>query len=141
MAAMLAATVTYTVGWLFNFVVLSGLRRYSGASLVSALAGGAMPPSWEREDASERVRAALLKDEAEWNFAQRIGPFRYIVVRGGLLFGAVAFVCIHIVLNLIQSQPIVFGSLPLKFVLWVLFGILLSAPRWWVLKRASRSEA
>ena len=141
MAAMCAAAVTYTLGWVLNFALLAGFKRHSRAALFAAFAGGELPPNWEKEDASAKVLAAHLKEKADWSFAREIGPLRYIVVRGGLLFGAVVFVSIHIVLNWFQSQPIILASLPLKYTLWVLFGGLMAAQRWWWLKRAFRGEA
>ena len=141
MAAMCAAAVTYTMGWALNFALLAGFKRHSRAALFAAFAGGPLPSNWEKEDASAKVLAAHLKEKADWRFAREIGPMRYIVVRGGLLFGAVAFVCLHIVLHWLQSQPIILSSLPLKYTLWVLFGGLMAAQRWWSLKRAFRGEA
>ncbi len=141
MAAMCAAAATYTLGWVLNFALLAGFKRHSRAALLAAFAGGPLPSNWEKVDASEKLLAAHLKERADWNFARGIGPLRYIVVRGGLLFGAVAFVGLHIVLNLLQSQPIILASLPLKYTLWVIFGCLLAAQRWWSLRRAFRGEA
>jgi len=140
-SAAFASVAAYTIGWLFNFALLLALRRGSKSALASAFSGSAMPDGWEKDGANAIVRAARLKDEADWKFARESGPLRYIFVRGGLVFGSVAFLGLHVVLNLVQSQPIVLSSLPLKFALWVLFGVLLTAPRWWVLKRASGGEA
>lgn len=141
MAAMCAAAATYTLGWVLNFALLVCFKRHSRAALIAAFAGGPLPSNWEKEDASAKALAAHLKEKAYWGFAREIGPLRYIVVRGGLLFGAVAFLCVHIVLNWLQSQPIILASLPLKYTLWVLFGSLMAAQRWWSLKRAFRGEA
>ncbi len=141
MAAMCTAAVTYTLGWVLNFALLAGFKRHSRTALFAAFAGGPLPSNWEKEDASDKVLAAHLQEKADWSFARELGPLRYIVVRGGLLFGAVAFVCVHIVLNWLQSQPIILASLPLKYTLWVLFGGLLAAQRWWSLKCAFRGEA
>lgn len=141
MAAMCAAALTYTLGWVLNFALLAGFKRYSRAALLTAFAGGPLPSNWEKEDASAKVLAAHPKAKADWSFAREIGPLRYIVVRGGLLFGTVAFVCLHIALNWLQSKPIILGSLPVKYALWVLFGGIVAAQRWWSLKRAFRGEA
>jgi hypothetical protein len=140
-AAMCAAAFTYTVGWVLNFALLAGFKRYSSATLAAAFSGGPLPHSWEKADASAKVLAAHLKEKATWSFAREAGPLRYIVWRGGILFGALVFVLLHIVLNLLNSQPIIISSLPLKYALWVLIGSLLAAQKWWSLKRAFRGEA
>lgn len=141
MASVCAAAVAYTLGWILNFALLACFRRHSSTTLMSAFVGGPMPATWEKDGAAAKVQAARLKDESDWSIAREIGAFRYIVVRGGLLFGSVAFTGIHIVLNWVQSLPISGASLPLKFAVWVLFGMVIAAARWWSLRRAFRGEA
>ena len=138
MLTFCASAAGYLLGWGINFLLLVTARRYSVLEAKDAFWSRRVPPAWEKDDAAQRVQDDRIKNTEEWRWAQQVGAFRYIVVRGGLVLGTFAVLGLHVLLNLVKSQPVALESLPLKFSLWVAFGAALNACRWWALKRASR---
>jgi hypothetical protein len=120
----------YLLGWVINTILIAFIWRHQTKSAIDMVFRSEVPAGWETAGAAAKLRAAHEQDRAEWLHMQRTGWVRYVLLRGGLMFGSLAFVGLHIVLNLVQSQPIALASLPWKFMLWLVFGVLLSGCSW-----------
>lgn len=133
--------IGYLVGWAVNTAFLALSRNYGPSQAFQIVAKSQLPVSWQNEKANEIIATAEKQLSEQREFATKAGPLRFVVLRGGLIFGTLACALLHIVLNLLQSQPIVWTSLPWKWCLWVLLGIANAAWSWHEIARDTPPEA
>lgn len=141
MVVLVLLFIGYLFGWMANAALLVVSGDYGVSQAVRIIVKSKLPMSWQNEKAAEIVATAEKQLAEQRANAKSIGPLRFIVVRGGLVFGTIAFVLVHIVLNLVQSQPIAWANLPWKWCFWFLLGIANSGWSWHEITRTARTEA
>lgn len=129
-AAVALGLASYLVGWAVNAILLATYGKFSASQVVQVIANCQLPASWRNESADEIIAAADSQRSAQRAYVAGTTPFRFIVLRGGVGQGSLAFVLVHIVLNLVRSQPIVWADLPWKLGAWIALCTLNAAWAW-----------